>query len=112
MTTQNSFHDTITAGRLCFKSESSNARAVTVTISTSHESVPLSFNTVGRHSGVEMSTESDRSAVFDGVSGGDCLFFFLSCLTFTKPPSLPGSFSRYTFADMTVGWLVSTCRRF
>ena len=63
-----------------------------------------------RHSGVEMSTESDRSAVFDGAFGGDCRFFF--CLAITKPPSLPGCLPRYAFADMTVCMLGSTCRRF
>jgi hypothetical protein len=67
------------------------------------------FNIARCHSGVEMSTESDTAAVFDGVSGGG---YFLFCLTVTKPLSLPGSFSHYAFADMTVGWWRNTCRRF
>jgi hypothetical protein len=49
---------------------------------------PTIFNIAHCHSGVEISTESDRSAVFDGVSGGGCRIF---CLTVTQPPSLPCS---------------------
>ena len=82
------FHDVITVCLLYFNSERSDARTVRIMFSTPHESLPLSFNIARCHSGVEMSTESDRSAVFDGVSGGGCRLF---CLTLTQPPSLPCS---------------------